>query len=472
MLKSLKKRFVMLAMAGMLLITLIVVGAINIINYVNVKSSIEGMVDLIGYNDGSVPGLQNKLILENLSEESDPDKLENSDTDKAPQPAEDLDGQADKGDEQNEKNQINSHQPSGKLKFNEESQKLIDKGKVAYDAESQYTTRFFSVTYASDGTILNTNVDNIATYTEEEAEQIASKIYSGKKAHGWDGHYYFDKIDKDGNTMIIYLDCSTETSNCKRLLIISSLVALGSLILEFIILILLSGKVVRPVAESIIKQKEFITDASHELKTPLTIISANAEVMEMMDGANEWTESIQKQTARMTKLVNDMVLLARMDEGGKEPIHEKFNLSEAVIDVALGFKTPAERKEVEFDCEFDEDLEIIGNEAAIRQLTSILLDNALKYVTEKGSIKLKLYRKGKHCVLEVYNTCDDLGDTDLSMLFERFYRIDKSRSRATGGSGIGLSVAKAIVDNDKSMHISAESEDRKSIVFKVIFKES
>ena len=420
LLRQLKSHFVLLAMLAMFVVTAMVVGAINVVNYYNMLETIHGTIELISFNDGSIPGVEN----------IHPDKPGNNRPD------------------------------SG----------YIRQPDIHVDEETPYITRFFTVRYDDNGRVFLVNIENTASFTEETALEVAERLIESGEVKGKDGNYYYMVKQTNGVNMLIYLDCTKEFDSSRELLIISVIVAAASLIIEFILLSLFSGRMVKPAVDNINKQKVFITDASHELKTPLTIISANIEVLELTEGSNEWTESIKKQTGRMTKLVNDMVYLSKMDEGREELMVYEFELSEAIADAVLSFKAPIENKGISFESSFDEDINFYGDEAAVRQLVSILMDNALKYVDEKGVIRVTLKKKNKHSILEIFNTCESFTEEDLKHMFDRFYRVDKSRSRETGGSGIGLSVAKAIVNSQKNMSIEAKTEDYKSICFIINFK--
>lgn len=417
--KQLKNRFVLLAMLVMFIVTLIVVGTINVANYCNTLETIHDMIELISSNDGSVPGVNY----------THPDK-----------PG------------------YNAPNFGGKIQG------------VRVDEETQYITRFFITKFDLNGRVVYVNTENIASFDDKTALEVTEKIIESGVDKGRNGDYYYMVNSVNGFNMLVYLDCTKEFESNRELLTISIIVMLASLVVEFIILFLLSGRMVKPAVDNINKQNGFITDASHELKTPLTIISANIEVLELTEGSNEWTQSIKKQTGRMTKLVNDLVYLSKMNEEREAPMQADFDLSDSVADVVLSFKTPAENKRIGFDSFFDEGINYFGDEVAVRRLVSILMDNALKHVNENGRICVSLRKRNKHTVLEVFNTCEEFSRSDLDHLFDRFYRVDKSRSRETGGSGIGLSVAKAIVSSHKNMSIEAKTDNYKSICFVVNFK--
>jgi signal transduction histidine kinase len=220
------------------------------------------------------------------------------------------------------------------------------------------------------------------------------------------------------------------------------------------------------VEESVEKQRQFITDAGHELKTPITIISANTEVLQMQVGENQWVDSIKNQTRRLNHLVKNLLELSKMDETPPGQFSD-FDLSAAIAEAAEAFEVPAEAAGIEFISEIQPDIHMTGSREELYKLATILLDNALKYSDGAGPIRITLSRQRK-ITLTVYNTCEHVDPAKTGRLFERFYRADESRSRETGGSGIGLSIAKAITERHKG-RISASTEDEKSITFTAVF---
>ena len=252
------------------------------------------------------------------------------------------------------------------------------------------------------------------------------------------------------------------------LAIISAFVSLITITVLTILVYLLSKKAMKPVADSIDKQKQFITDASHELKTPLTIIAANAEVLEMCEGENEWLTSIKNQTTRLSHLVKNLVELTKLNEIHDDKLRSNFNISTALLETASNFETSAEVANKNFSYSAADDIIYHGNEAEIRQLITILCDNAIKYTDECGHIKLSLYKSGKNIIIESYNTCEYVDPQTVSRLFDRFYRADSSRTRdsKTGGYGIGLSIAQAIVHRHKGK-IKVFTSGTTGITFKI-----
>ena len=216
-------------------------------------------------------------------------------------------------------------------------------------------------------------------------------------------------------------------------------------------------------AESYEKQKRFITDAGHELKTPLTIIDADAEILEMDLGENEWVRDIQGQVKRLTGLTRDLIYLSRMDEEQSRPQLVEFPLSDLVRETAQPFQTLAKTQGKSLDLRVQPDLSLQGDEKALGHLVTILLDNALKYSPAGSGISLSLERQGKYARLTVANPTDSPLPGDLNQLFERFYRADPSRNSQTGGHGLGLSIAQAIVSAHKGK-LTAASPDGASLV--------
>ena len=240
-------------------------------------------------------------------------------------------------------------------------------------------------------------------------------------------------------------------------------IALVGYALFFFVILFFSGRIIRPVQESYEKQKRFITDAGHEIKTPLTIIQADADVLEMDVGENEWLADIQKQAKRLSGLTNDLVYLSRMEEAQDTMQMIEFPFSDVVSEAAASFQSLAQTQGKTFLCEVPPMLSFTGNEKAIHQLVSLLLDNALKYSPDNGTVSLTVEKQNKALQLSVFNTTADfIAKEQLSLLFERFYRTDPSRNSQTGGYGIGLSVAKAIVSAHNGK-IQAKTEDGYSL---------
>lgn len=309
--------------------------------------------------------------------------------------------------------------------------------------EAPFITRHFSVLLSAEGEALSVNTDSIAAVSGEEAVLYARRALD-RADSGYLDIYRYRVAATDEGTLVVFLDAGTQLATARQFLVISGAVALGVCLAVLLLALLFSGRAVRPIAQSVEKQRQFITDAGHELKTPLTIISANCEVLEMEMEKNEWLTGIEKQVARLRKLVNDLVALSRLDEGRPTGEEARFSLSDAVCDTALAFSAAAERAGKRLRVEAEPAVFVTGDEAALRQLTAILVDNAVKYADAGGAVSVCL-RGGRHPVLTVENDCRSVDEMPLSRLFDRFYRFDPART-GDGSHGLGLSIARSIAE--------------------------
>lgn len=495
MLKKLRRKFIAIAMLSVSIVLIAIVGTINIANYISTNEALDARLKLIAGNGGTFPDLLERGSMGEEGNTTDDSINKGTPTPKEPpsgrtdvQPPEDM-NQADLKDDNLKKNDLKRH---------------------GISPESQFDTRYFTVTINSKGEVENIDTSKIASVSSENAAEYAKKLWkSGKKGDGKSGFAESCKyltVDEDGSTMYIFLSCQRELSTIKTYILASVGISAFGLLVVFVMIYFFSGRILKPVSESYEKQKRFITDASHEIKTPLTIIDANTEVIEMMEGENEWTSSTRKQIARLTSLTEKLVFLSRMDEEATKLEMFEFSLSDAILDTAEPFKAVAQTKGKKLTIDVTDGILYTGDEKTIRQLVSILLDNAIKYSgcssvsCENGNINKKNLNKtnlnettqtqnncvttidpapeieltmrasGKNRIITVWNTVDDAANIKKGrqdMLFERFYRTDASRNSKTGGFGIGLSAAYAIVKAHKGK-ITAESKDGRSIKFTIV----
>lgn len=315
--------------------------------------------------------------------------------------------------------------------------------------------------------MLFSDVDKIASISEEEAGEYAKKIFENHSVKGFEGEYRYRKVAYGTDTLLIFLNCRQELSMVKFFLLISLSVSLLGFITVSVLIIVFSKIVFQPIAESYEKQKRFITDASHEIKTPLTIIDANVEVLEMENGENQWTKSTRNQVKRLTVLTQQLITLTKLDEKNDTLEKSDFCVSDALIESIQSFNSLAETQNKRLDVRIEGNIRFLGDEKSIRQMMEILMENAIKYSVTGGAIRVSLKRKGKKIQLKLFNEAKDIPQGKLDVLFERFYRLDTSRNSETGGSGIGLSVAKAIVLSQGGK-ISAYSTDGNSLTVEVI----
>ena len=340
--------------------------------------------------------------------------------------------------------------------------------KVAFSPELPYESRYFSVDLSEDGTVQSSDTGQIAAVDFSMAVRYAKSILKSGKTQGFVGNYRYLVSDDVDKVQIVFLDCGRTLSGFWRFLVISVWMAAFGLVAVFILICLFSKRIIRPMSENYENQKRFITDAGHEIKTPLTIIDADADVLEMELGENEWLADIRNQTRRMTALTNDLIYLSRMEEAKNGMPMIDFPLSDVTEEVADSFVMMAKAQNKKFTSSIEPYLTLHGDEKSIRQLISVLLDNALRYADPEGVISLELEKKGRNIRLSVYNTTAHISQEDTAHLFERFYRSDKSRNSDTGGYGIGLSIASAVVTAHKGK-ITAATKDERSLLITAVF---
>ena len=413
-------------MASVAAVLIVILGVINVINYSRINSEADRIIEMIERDEeGFLLGISPR----------EGDELPEI----RPEPPDSMEFGKGRGDEF----------PNGMSK------------------ETPFETRYFSVTVSSDGKVISKSLDRIAAINSEEAEELALAIYSSGEKSGFKGDYKFSVTDAGDSVKILFLDVQRSLSTFRNFLVTSTAVAAAGMLTVFILVFFISKIVTNPIAEGYEKQKMFITDASHELKTPLTIIDANTEVIEIESGENEWTEAIHHQVKRLASLTEDLVTLSRMEEDSIRHSFTDFSLSDALTESVELFKVAAEAAGKTIDLDVSRNVTLNGDEKSIRKLFGILCDNALKYSSEDGGIKVSLSYRDRP-VIVFSNKAEGVGKGNHDILFERFYRSDKSRNSKTGGYGIGLSVARAIMEAHKG-RITAESPDGNTLVFTLTF---
>ena len=282
--------------------------------------------------------------------------------------------------------------------------------------------------------------------TREEANEIAEKVLATNQTRGYYGIYRFYKYNYEGQQLISFVDCSRMLDNAKSFLIASVLISIGGIIVVFAIIFIASKYIFKPVEDAYLKQTRFISNAGHELKTPLTIISANNEIMEMTYGEDESTDAIKRQVKRLNQMVTSLSLLSRLSETNKLSNITEFNLSSLINDVISDYNFLIDDSK-KLELNIDDNILYNGDENLFRQLLSIIIDNAIKY--SNTNINVSLYIDNNNKVIDVINDCYEIENGNHPEVFERFYRNDNIRSEKEG-SGIGLSIAKEITDLHKA----------------------
>lgn len=412
MIRKLRIKFIALTMLSLFLVLGLILGAINVINYHNIVEDADRTLQVLQENGGSFPMGQKP-----------PGQMKQEDNAQAVPPADSQGGSPGDRDE------------------------MIRKDREGMHRETPYSARYFWVLFDGKAGVLQTNIDRIISVDESTAEDYAGDVMNKSAEKGFYGDYRYVIVKEDDCTRVIFLDCWSDLTTFRDFRTASILIALAGMLAVFLLIFFLSSRIIRPISESYEKQKRFITDAGHEIKTPLAIIDADAEVLEMDVGEdNEWVADIRQQIKRLTGLTNDLIYLSRMEEGGQNLLKTEFSFSEAMEETAQPFRSLAKVQEKELSIGIEQDVTIHADEKSIRQLASILMDNAMKYSPEGSVVSLNAGKNARGVYLTVENEAKGLKRTDVEHLFDRFYRADASRNSEKGGHGIGLSMARAITE--------------------------
>lgn len=400
MIRRLRKRFIRIATLAVTAVLLVLCLSVNIANYISMDSGLTNVLNVISDNRGTMPPMPH--------------------------------GQPPEGC------------PDGQL-----------------TKETPFSTRYFVLRYDGDGDLIKADLDKIAAVTEDDVGEYLSLALEHGEGYGYArGYKYRVVYNGEDRWMAIFLDDYQEMRSVREIALVSLAAMADCVALVYVIVVLCSRRAIDPVEQASEHQKQFITDASHELKTPITVIATSLKVLEMETGKQKWIDKAQTQTEKLTELVNSLVTLSRMDEE-KTPLHfAPFAVSDAVRETAESFRDFAESNGHALRLEIAPELAFSGDEYAIRQLVSILLDNVVKYAAEGTGIAFSLEKTKKGVLLSSVNVSrTPLAPEELDKLFDRFYRADPARS-GTGGFGIGLSIARSIAEGHKG-GIRASLEDGK-----------
>lgn len=320
---------------------------------------------------------------------------------------------------------------------------------VSVDTLFQY--RYFSAVIDKDGNITSLNSSSISDLTDEQVESYLTKINKSGDRSGdfrYNNHTYSYLVtdESDDSKLIVVLDSTNQVEENMTLLHLSLWMSGVSFIFFVLMVSIFSGRVIEPFIRNYERQRRFITNAGHELKTPLAIISANNELVEMMNGESEWTKSTNDQVERLTGLINSLVAMARLEEQ-PEVVLTDLNFSAISEDAAEDFKGPVIKDGKQFVMEIQPDIHVKAEEKSLFELVTLLVDNANKYCDAGGTVSVKLSKANRlsKARLEISNTYAEGKNVDYSKFFERFYREDESHNNKKSGYGIGLSMAQTMV---------------------------
>ena len=389
MFRRLKIRFILLASAAIVCILLTMIAVLNSVRFLQTNGEIQAVLNILSANNGYFPSV-------------------------------------------------------------EETAESLQNDRITIDTIYQY--RYFSVVYNEDKTLYSSNLDHLSNLSKEQALSYANKAIKDSRNSGVfrvGSQFYSYQITQDSNTkryLLVVLDSTNYLESRNDFFWLSIQLCFYSFIFFVLVVSGFSNFAIRPYIKNYENQKRFITNAGHELKTPLAIISANTELQELMTGENEWTESTKDQVKRLSNLINQMVVLARLEEQPDVTLVD-VNFSEVVKKVAGNFKSVIEKAGKKYEIKLQEDIHVKATEDELYELVSILIDNACKYCDEDGQIFVTLTKakRGKRARLTVANSYADGKNVDYSRFFDRFYREDESHNQKQPGYGIGLSMAESLV---------------------------
>lgn len=438
MIKKLRIKFIASSMASLFIVLCVILGAVNILNYREIVADADFTLSLLAKNNG---------VFDKDFDIDDFDDYLDDDFDN------DFDDLDDDDFEIESKNPLPNKDK---------------KRKPQISPELPYESRYFSVSLNNNSNVISANTGRIAAVNTATAVEYAQAVQKSGKERGFIKNYRYKADYSDDETRIVFLDCGRNLDTFRTFALTCIIVSAISLAAVLLLMIFLSGRIVKPFSENYEKQKRFITDAGHELKTPLTIIDADAEVLEMDFGQNEWLSDIKNQTKRLSDMTNSLIILSKTEEENNKVQMIEFPLTDIAEETAESFMTLIKSQDKTIDLNIQPLVSMCGDEKAIRQLLTILLDNAVKYSQPGGKISLTLEKQKKFIRLSVSNTTDFISKEHLEHLFDRFYRTDKSRNSQTGGYGLGLSIASSIVQAHKGK-ITASTEDEKSLLITSVF---
>ena len=389
MFRKLKIRFILLASAAIVCILLTMIAVLNSVRFLQTNGEIQAVLNILSANNGDFPSV-------------------------------------------------------------EETAESLQNDRITIDTIYQY--RYFSVVYNEDKTLYSSNLDHLSNLSKEQALSYANKVIKNSRSSGVfkvGSQFYSYQITQDSKTkryLLVVLDSTNYLESRNDFFWLSIQLCFYSFIFFVLVVSGFSNFAIRPYIKNYENQKRFITNAGHKLKTPLAIISANTELQELMTGENEWTESTKDQVKRLSNLINQMVVLARLEEQPDVTLVD-VNFSEVVKKVAGNFKSVIEKAGKKYEIKLQEDIHVKATEDELYELVSILIDNACKYCDDDGQIFVTLTKakRGKRARLTVANSYADGKNVDYSRFFDRFYREDESHNQKQPGYGIGLSMAESLV---------------------------
>lgn len=443
MIRKLRGRLILLTVAGLFLASAILVFAINYMNLRSLSNQAEAVLAMLAENGGQRPLLMERQEGITPPDQTPPPKPEGTPPPESPR------NEEDRGRPEGT--------PLGQMPGNDPGARRSPEIRNAADL-----TNYYLVHLQEDGAVKSWESDRADLYSDEQIGAFTEKALQTGRETGRVDNMFFRR----SGDLLIVVDATMDVQNAGVYLRLTALVA----VLQWAVLsagaVWLICRMIKPVDEAMEKQKQFVWDASHELKTPLAVIAANAEVLSGEIGENRSLQYIQSEVRRTDQLVQNLLTLARMEKGTVKAARWEFDLGRALLEVALPFESAVFEAGKTMDMEIAEGVQYTGNEEMIKQLTMILLSNAVKYSDDHGKIFLEMEARGEKKILRVRNTGPAIPRKDLDRIFDRFYRVDSSHNREISGNGLGLAIAKSIVEMHKG-RIAVQSEEGKGTEFTV-----
>ena len=477
MITKLRRRLTLLVIGVLILVTAGIVLSIDIVNRRNIDAAAEAALDILAANEGRRPDLEDAEPPEQPVEGEVPPEGEGEVPPEKPGGTLPTEGTTSSGSVPPEKPEgtvptqgtmtADRQPPAGQMdprqRMNERRRAF---GNLQGSAALASLSNAYTVTLDAEGGVTAWSSDRADLYTDAQIQAFADAALATGRTAGRVDTQYFRLTGSGDARLLIALDARLEFLSAQRMLRASTMVASLACLLLAAGAYLLIRRMLQPVQASFDRQKQFVWDASHEFKTPLAVISANAEVLSREIGPNEYLGYIQSEVKRTDSLVQNLLTLARMDKGTVAAEMKRFNLSDALLAVALPFESTVFEAGKTLETDIPEGVFLRGDEAMLQQLAVILLSNALKYSDANGTIRLSLAQKGRGATITVYNTGMGIAPENLTKIFDRFYREDLSHNSDIAGNGLGLAIAQTIAQAHKG-HIRAESEYGKSATFTV-----
>ena len=405
MFKQLQKSFVKSAMLSFTAVLLVVLVAVNVVNYRQTVNQVDRLGTMLVNNDGTFPDA-----------------------------------------------------PEGGMAPKEHPEHGMPKG-MEFRKDDQMATRY-AVVRVANGTVQSVDRTHLVSLDEEALKELGLRIAQGTSTKGWEGSLRYQVAKTDAGTMVVLVDANKETQQVSRLMMVTGAVFVLCLAVVYVLVRIVSKRAIRPFVENVERQQQFIANASHEIKTPLAVLSANTDLLAMMGTEAKFVDSNKRQIKRLNSLVEQMLILSRYDEGEAAATKEEVDLVAVTKAIVEEILPVLNEKELQVEFTGEAQTIITTNKSAMTELIRILLDNAMKYTVGEPVITVEAKRNQ----LAIGNETEPMTKEQVSQIFDRFYRVDSSRNRTTGGSGLGLSIAQKIAETN-NVQLTAELTSETQIRF-------